>query len=58
MIPADDFTDWLPGMNVTEGPERSFWHVTILNEDGKFILRRKKGYDQIDLTTYLLPGQP
>lgn len=56
VIPINDFDAWLEGMNVTEKPERSYRHVSIFDEDGKFVLHRKRGYERIDLTNYLLPS--
>lgn len=55
LIPANDFSQWLEGMNITEKPERFYWHVSIFDEDGRLVLRRKRGYERIDLTKYLLP---
>jgi hypothetical protein len=55
LVPIGDFNGWLEGMNVTEKPERFYWHVSIFEEDEKFVLHRKRGYERIDLTKYLLP---
>jgi hypothetical protein len=54
LVPIEDFNPWLEGMNVTEKPERFYWHVSIFDEDGKFVLHRKRGYEQVNLTKYLL----
>ena len=54
LVPTEDFNPWLEGMNVTEKPERFYWHVSIFAEDGKFVLHRKRGYERVDLTKYLL----
>ena len=54
LIPLADFGSWLEGMNKTEKPDRFYWHVKIANEDGKYVLHRKKGYERVDLTPYLL----
>ena len=56
LIPIRDFDTWLEGMNVTQKPDRFYWHVHILHEDDRFLLRRKTGYDRVDLTKYLLPN--
>ena len=56
LIPIGDFATWLEGMNVTQRPDRFYWHVHILHEDDRFLLRRKTGYDRVDLTKYLLPS--
>ena len=55
LIPVADFNSWLEGMNVTERTDRAYWHVKVVEEQGKFVLHRKTGYDPIDLTKYLLP---
>lgn len=54
LIPSADFSSWLPGMNKTEKSDRFYWHVKITNEDGKYVLRRKKGFERVDLTPHLL----
>lgn len=53
-VPFDDFKDWLEGFNKTEKLDRSYWHVHISKESNKFILRRKKGFSNIDLTKYVI----
>ncbi len=42
-------------MATTDRPDRFYWHLVVLREDGRFILRLKTGFDRIDLTKYLLP---
>jgi hypothetical protein len=54
LIPFAEFGPWLPGMNVTQAEDRSYWHVTVYRENGSFILHRKSGQPHIDLTRYLL----
>jgi hypothetical protein len=54
LVPFADFEPWLDGMNITEKADRRYWHVSIFHEAGKFVLHRKKGYDRIDLSRYLL----
>lgn len=55
LIPMNDFGQWLEGMNMTRKPERFYWHVHIFAEDGRFVIHRKRGYERIDVTRYLLP---
>lgn len=57
LIPIHDFEAWLEGMNMTQKPDRFYWHVSIFEENGKFVLRRKRGFERIDLTRYLLPDR-
>lgn len=57
LIPFHEFVPWLGGMNVTQTAERSYWHVTIYHYDNRFVLHRRKGYERIDLTKYLLPDE-
>ena len=54
LIPFSSFEQWLEGMNVTELEDRFYWHVSVSKESGRFLLHRKKGFDRIDLTQYLL----
>lgn len=54
LIPFREFSQWLEGMWTTEREDRFYWHVAIHNESERFILRRRKGYNNIDLTKYLL----
>jgi hypothetical protein len=54
LIPFSDFAQWLPGLNETVSPDRRYWHIRIRRGSGRFTLRRRKGYDSIDITKYLL----
>jgi hypothetical protein len=55
LIPFADFSQWLNGMHVTRREDKMYWHVSIFNEQGRFVLHRKRGEERIDLTEYLLP---
>lgn len=56
LIPIDEFSTWLPGMNMTTLETRAYWHVQISREDGGApMLARKKGQQKIDLSKYQLP---
>lgn len=55
LLPFNEFSEWLPGMNMTEKDGRYFWHVQIYREPGGFMLVRKKGESKIELDKYLLP---
>jgi hypothetical protein len=57
LIPFGSFQSWLPGMNVTDSPERTYWHVSIFREGDKLILHRKQSHERIDLTPYLVPSK-
>lgn len=54
LIPFKQFEGWLEGMNMTQLGERSYWHVSISRENDNFVLRRKKGFDRVTLTKFLL----
>ena len=54
-IPSADFVKWLDGMNVTRSEDRFYWHVSIFKDGNRFVLHRKRGTDQCDLTSYLVP---
>ncbi len=56
-IPFSIFAGWLEGMNTTDNKGRSYWHVSISAQHGKFTLHRKKGYPVVDLSSWLL-GNP
>jgi hypothetical protein len=55
LVPFADFASWLDGMNVTQREERFYWHVSIFQENDKFVLHRKRGQPRIDLTPHFLP---
>lgn len=52
LIPFRDFTGWLEGMWITQLEHRFYWHVSIRQEGDKLVLRRKKGFGEVDLTKY------
>ena len=54
LIPFAQFQKWVDGMNVTELEDRHYWHVSIFKEKGRFTLHRKKGFERIDLTEYVI----
>jgi hypothetical protein len=54
LIPFKDFTGWLEGMWITQLENRFYWHVSIRQEGEKLVLRRKKGFGEVDLTKYLV----
>ncbi len=56
LIPKDALDGWLDGLHTTTRDDgRSYWHVRIQNEGGKFRLLRRAGFESVDLTAYLLP---
>lgn len=56
LIPYDEFAGWLDGLNITtKSEDRFYWHVNISWQSNRFILHRKKGFEHIDLTPYVLP---
>jgi len=56
-VPLQDFLSWLPLLNKTDLEERFYWHVIIEKEGENFRLNTKRGYDDVDLTPFLL-GSP
>ncbi len=54
LIPFEEFQIWIEGFNITQLDSRFYWHVQIVQERGRFELRRKSGFDRIDLTRYLM----
>ncbi|MET0516053.1 MAG: hypothetical protein ABW047_12115 [Nitrospiraceae bacterium] len=53
-IQFTDFAAWLEGMWITQLEDRFYWHVSIRQENARMLLRRKKGFSEIDLTKYLI----
>lgn len=55
LIPYADFEPWLEGLNQTVNEDRRYWHIQIVEVDAdKMMLGRKKGFDNIDLSQYLI----
>ncbi|HVR97736.1 MAG TPA: hypothetical protein VMW27_14040 [Thermoanaerobaculia bacterium] len=55
LVPYDQFLEWTYGLNVTTRENGELrWHIHIHEHDGQYELRRKKGFDPVDLTPYLL----
>ena len=54
VIPIAEFSRWLPGMHQTVSPDRTYWHVRIRRNKGRFTLYRRKGHERIDLSKYLI----
>ena len=55
LIPVKQFEKWLDGMNMTQRGDRSYWHVSIFRDADNLVLRRKRGFERITLTKFLLP---
>lgn len=55
LVPYQTFVEWLDGMWTTQNDDRTYWHVVVYREGERFVLHRKKGEGQIDVTEYLLP---
>jgi len=58
LVPWRDLEGWLVGMNTTERPSNSYWHIHIFRSEGKYSLRLKEGYSDVDLTHYKLHRPP
>jgi hypothetical protein len=54
LIPFGEFAQWLPDLNITEREDRLYWHVRIFQQEGRFMLIRKRGIERVDLTRFLL----
>jgi hypothetical protein len=54
LIPFKQFEEWLDGMNMTQLGDRSYWHVSIFREGDNLVLRRKRGFERVTLTKFLL----
>src|SRR6266498_3018970 len=54
LVPLEDLAGWLPGLNQTVSKKRHYWHVHITHDKGRWMLLRKGGYENIDITDYLI----
>lgn len=54
LVPFARFSEWLDGLWTTQREPEFYWHVVIYREDSRLVLRRKKGFERLDLTPYLL----
>ncbi len=54
-VPWNDFSAWTEGLNRTENDRGGYWHVFIERAGDGFELRRKDGYEWVDLEPYKLP---
>lgn len=53
-IPFDEFRTWVDGFNITEKEDRFYWHIHVSKEENNFLLHRKKGHSNIDISKYLI----
>lgn len=54
VIPFAKFRRWLDSLNTTERIGGMYWHIHLLKRDEKLTMERKKGFEDVDLTEYLL----
>ena len=54
LIPFKQFKTWLDGLNITQLEDRLYWHVRIDKADDKLFLRRKRGFEKVEITKYLV----
>jgi hypothetical protein len=55
LIPYSTLLDWAVGLNITTMKNGEvYWHVHIWEDEGRFELRRKTGFESIDITRNLL----
>jgi len=52
LIPYDDVSTWLDGMNVTRLEDRFYWHISVFREDDHIVLHRREGHPKINLDKY------
>lgn len=53
-VPLQNFLQCLPFLNKTDLEGRFYWHVQISKEGQNFRLDTRRGYDDVDLTAFLL----
>ncbi len=54
LLPYEALVHWLPGLNQSTNKGRNYWHIHIMPSNDHWLLSRKKGYDHIDITKYLI----
>ncbi len=57
LIPYTTLSLWLDGLWTTERNGKVYWHFRIQHIDGRLLLDRRKGFDRLDVTQYLLAKQ-
>ena len=55
LIPFETLEPWLDGLWRTQRNDRMFWHVRINVEGSELKLNRKKGFDDIPVSRFLVP---
>jgi hypothetical protein len=56
-VPAKQFLNWLPNLNVTDNGDAFYWHVHMREKGNRYVLKTKEGGESQDLTQYLLPSK-
>lgn len=54
LVLLEEFVSWLPGLNKSIKGERYYWHVQISELNGKWLLLRKTGQKDVDISKYLI----
>jgi hypothetical protein len=54
LIPFARFRPWLESLNTTARNDGVYWHIHVLRQGDRLKLDRKKGFDDVDLTEFLL----
>jgi len=54
LIPFKEFKTWLDDLNQTIDEDRNYWHVQIVEYDGKWEMLRKGRQSGVNITDYLL----
>lgn len=54
LIPFADFRPWLESLNTTARNDGVYWHIHVLKQEDRLMLDRKKGFNDVDLTEFLL----
>lgn len=54
LFPFEAFREWLPNLNITRLPDREYWHVRLIHEGGRYLLRLKGGKGDVDISKYAI----
>jgi hypothetical protein len=54
LFPLTDLESWLLGLNQTNNEKRHYWHIHVTQRKERWMLLRKGGFQDVDVTDYLI----
>lgn len=58
LFPANEFDVWVDQFHITQLEDRHYWHIRINKIGNQFFLLRKKGFEAVNVTKFLLKAKP